>query len=670
MWFRAKARGFLAFTVIALLITGGLTWATLAALRAERDRRDTQLTAQRNEAGFQASKERADLTRQALWRLDARLSPAIAREESRPYPHYIALHSPFPALTATGVACVPGSVYLPSPLLTAELPEWMSLHFQVDAGNGWVSPQVVPGDLQLLLRKQPIELALNNVTEERVRLLEELKKKYPAPAMLARFRELGVAASESPQDAKRWAEINDIVQNYKQSRGGSARGGNEKNGDNTSNPLTQNPNGQGLNALNNTVTPQQLEYANRFFVIDRARREGQWAYIFDDNRANSALNQSFPGKTGISLQTVEVQLGRLRPVWMPSAEKPEHLFLIRGASVNGRPVYQGILIDWNALKGLFQEEIGDLFPDATFKAIPAGEPANPDRTMTGLPVEFEPNFADAEPGESEESPAASEPSALRLGLGIAWGAAVIALLAIGVGGWFLLDLSDRRIRFVSAVTHELRTPLTTLRLYLDLLSSGMVTEEKQKAEYLTTLNAESDRLYRLIVNVLDFARLEKTRPTVNRRELPVGDVVTQLERTWAERCAAAGKQLVIENPVPSDMCVKTDGQLLEQIISNLIDNAQKYSRDAADSRIILRTALSGEAVVFEVEDRGPGVGKRHRRSVFRPFRRGQDSDFKAGGVGLGLALATRWASLIGGRLSLQAGEGGVGACFRVSVPRC
>jgi K+-sensing histidine kinase KdpD len=244
------------------------------------------------------------------------------------------------------------------------------------------------------------------------------------------------------------------------------------------------------------------------------------------------------------------------------------------------------------------------------------------------------------------------------------------LLAIGVGGWVLLDLSDRRIRFVSAVTHELRTPLTTLRLYLDLLSSGMVTEEKQKAEYLTTLNAESDRLYRLIVNVLDFARLEKTRPTVNRRELPVEDVVAQLERTWAERCAAAGKQLVIENPVPPDTCIKTDGQLLEQIISNLIDNAQKYSRDAADSRIILRTALAGEAVVFEVEDRGPGVGKRHRRSVFRPFRRGQDSDFKAGGVGLGLALATRWASLIGGRLSLQAGEGGVGACFRVSVPRC
>jgi len=230
MWFRAKVRGLMAFAVIALLITGGLTWATLAALRAERDRRDTLHAAQKNESRYQADKELADRTRQALWRLDARLAPALAREESRPYPHYIALHSPFPALTATGVATVPGSVYLPSPLMTAELPAWMSLHFQVDAGMGWVSPQVVPADLQQLLRKQPLELALDNVTDSRGKLLDELKKKYPAPTILTRFRDLGVTPSESPQDVQRWADINDIVQNYKmQTRiGNGSRGGEQR----------------------------------------------------------------------------------------------------------------------------------------------------------------------------------------------------------------------------------------------------------------------------------------------------------------------------------------------------------------------------------------------------------------------------------------------------------
>ena len=683
MWHQGKFRVFLAFGLIATLILGGLTWATTAALRAERVHRDAQRAARVNEAMFQAGKERADLTRQALWRLDARLAPALAREESRPYPHYLALHSPFPALTAQGLACVPGSVYLPSPLLTAELPEWMSLHFQVDQTNGWVSPQVIPADLQQLLRKQPVELALNNVTGERVDLLEKLKTRYSASDILGRFRELDVSATQSPRDVQRWNEIIEIVQTNKPSRlgnnyrGQSAGGqGFERNNDNNTQVSPQAPglNNPNYNSLNNasptnSVTPQQLDFANRMFVIDRARREGLWAYLSDDTRANGGLTQTFPGKTGISVQTVEVQLGQLRPVWLPNAEHPENLILVRGATVNGRPVFQGILIDWNALQSMLLDEISDLFPDAGFKAIPAGEPANPDRSMTGLPVEFESNLAPFDPEEFEYLPAEG-PSALRLGLGVAWAAAMIALLAIGVGGSFLLDLSERRIRFVSAVTHELRTPMTTLRLYLDLLSSGMVTDEKQKAEYLTTLNAESDRLHRLIVNVLDFARLEKSRPDVSHKEVSLDSLLSQMRANWGERCAAAGKQLVIENRTTGDVCVKTDPHLLEQILGNLIDNAQKYSRDASDPRIILRAELADGSVAFDVEDHGPGVGKRHRRSVFRPFRRGEEYDHKAGGVGLGLALATRWATLIGGKLSLRAAETGSGACFRVTVPRC
>src|SRR5436190_15327179 len=82
---------------------------------------------------------------------------------------------------------------------------------------------------------------------------------------------------------------------------------------------------------------------------------------------------------------------------------------------------------------------------------------------------------------------------LRIGLALAWVAAGVALLAVGLGGWSLIDLSERRFRFVSAVTHELRTPLTTLRLYLDMLMGGMVREEKQRDEYIRTLHDESER---------------------------------------------------------------------------------------------------------------------------------------------------------------------------------
>ncbi len=373
----------------------------------------------------------------------------------------------------------------------------------------------------------------------------------------------------------------------------------------------------------------------------------------------------------MTFQTVEVRLGSMRSIWLPSAEHPEFLLIVRGARVGGKPVFQGYVVDWGKLQALLTDEVADLFPDAHFTPLPPGEPARPDRAMTALPVEFDPMLEDLPeqhvPVDPESLPSPGW-TPLRIGLTFAWGAALIALLAVGLGGWSLLDLSERRIRFVSAVTHELRTPLTTLRLYLDLLSSGMVNDEKQKSEYLTTLNGEADRLHRLIGNVLDFARIEKSRTAVQKRPTDVALLLDQLNRNWHERCAAAGKDLVIDNRVGEGANVTTDPGLVEQIVGNLIDNAQKYSRDANDPRIVLRAVANDGRLTIEVEDRGPGVTKGERCSIFRPFRRGLDADVKAGGVGLGLALATRWAQSLGGKLSIGAGNDNIGACFRLDLP--
>ena len=667
-----KSRSLLSYLAIAALLLGGLGWATRAALRVEADQQLAAANALESEKLYLQQKEQADRLRAALWRLDSRLSPALAREESRPYPQYVALHTPFPALTSTGIACAPGQVYLPSPLLTAEVPDWMRLHFQIDQASGWTSPQVVPDELQKLLRKQPIELALNNVTPQRSDLLCSLKDRFPAESIMTTFRELGITATENDLDAQRWAEIQNLVNSTKVTGRGGNRGYDARFNDNYENNKDQVAN-QAPGQPTNPQLQGQIDYAYRVVVMNTARREGQWAYIFDDNRATMplALGGAFPAKTGLTFQTVEVQLGAMRPIWLPSAESPEYLLMVRGAKVGGKPVFQGFVIDWKKLQELLMDEVVDLFPEARFVAMPIGEPVRPDRAMTVLPVEFDPAMEQLPtlptPVDPESIPSPGW-TPLRIGLAFAWGAALIALIAVGLGGWSLLDLSERRIRFVSAVTHELRTPLTTLRLYLDLLSSGLVSDEKQKTEYLSTLNAEADRLHRLIGNVLDFARLEKSRPNVEKRPADVGLLLDQLNRNWSERCAAAGKELVIENKLPEGVTVTTDAGLVEQIVSNLIDNAQKYSRDATDPRIVLRAMQVDDRLAIEVEDRGPGVTKRERCSIFRPFRRGHDADVKAGGVGLGLALATRWAHLLGGKLSVGAGGEEIGACFRLELP--
>jgi two-component system sensor histidine kinase KdpD len=201
-----------------------------------------------------------------------------------------------------------------------------------------------------------------------------------------------------------------------------------------------------------------------------------------------------------------------------------------------------------------------------------------------------------------------------------------------------------------------------------MLTGGMVQSEEQRSEYLRTLNDEADRLNRLVANVLDFSRLERQRPRLELSTATPAELLEQLRTDWQDRCRNAGKELVVENTLPDAEPVTTDVKLVQQVVGNLIDNACKYSRSAEDKRIWLRTRREGKRIVLEVEDRGPGVASRERRSIFRAFRRGRDADVTAGGVGLGLALARQWARLLGGRLVLGTVQEGSGACFRLELP--
>jgi signal transduction histidine kinase len=361
-------------------------------------------------------------------------------------------------------------------------------------------------------------------------------------------------------------------------------------------------------------------------------------------------------------QPLAVHLGSMRPQWITAPDGTTLLVVVRAARIeNKKTLYQGIVLDWAKLQDTLKEEVSDLFPDAILVPIKEAASASREQSMTALPIHLDPGTLPLPP------PAGWTP--LRIGLLLAWIAAAIAFAAVGLTGWSLIDLAERRIRFVSAVTHELRTPLTSLRLYLDLLLSGMVHDEDKRREYLSTLNVESDRLHRLIDNVLDYARLEGRSKGRTLQAANTADLLDQMRRTWTDRVAADGKELVVISTLPPEQNVQTDASLVQQIVGNLIDNARKYSREATDPRIWLWARIeNGNRVVFEVEDRGPGVPPREQKLIFKPFRRGAAADTTAGGAGLGLALSKDWAQLLGGRLTYRAADGGTGSTFRLELP--
>ncbi len=619
--FRGRFGALAVFLLVAGLVAGGLGWVTAAALRLERE----QLQAR-------AAAEYAQKLHLALWRLDGRVAPALTLEDHRPYNHYSAVFVPSTALRNDGSAWERGAVIEPSPLLHAELPDWMLVHFQADEESGWESPQVPYGALRRFLVSPRAHVPLGNDTDERRRLLDELEKAVPAKALLAAVKERGAAPTVHDValvPVAGLADNNSFNFDQQQARQGEAN----RRFENTA-------------QIKNEVNPANYR-DDPLVAWNTLTRSGAGWFLCNPQQADHST-------------TVDVRVSPLAPLWV--GEGPPRLLLVRLVHLEDRTftkdVCQGVALDWPRLRSLLREQVADIFPDADLEPVPPGGAADPERTMSALPVQL--TTAAPEPADPGWTP-------LRIGLALAWTAALVALLAVGLGGGSLLALSERRIRFVSAVTHELRTPLTTLRLYLDMLTGGLVKDEKQKEEYLQTLNAETERLNRLVSNVLDFSRLENQTPRLNRSTVTLAALLEGVRETWQGRCDGAGKELVVETTAPPEALIETDVPLAQQVLGTLVDNACKYSRGAADPRLWLRASCAGGRLVIEVEDRGPGVAAGDRRAIFLPFRRGKDADVTAGGVGLGLALAERWARLLGGRLTLGGPEA-AGACFRLELP--
>jgi signal transduction histidine kinase len=349
-----------------------------------------------------------------------------------------------------------------------------------------------------------------------------------------------------------------------------------------------------------------------------------------------------------------VRQGPLQAVWVGPA-----LLLARRVRVEEGTFLQGCWLDWDAIRLDLQSSSIDLLPHARLEPVPRPGLMAPARMLASLPVRLISDPPTSAP-EARWSP-------IRLSLWIAW--ACLALVAVAVASLLhgAVALSERRATFVSAVTHELRTPLTTFRLYAEMLEEGMVTGLDNQRTYLKTLRTEADRLGHLVENVLAFARLERGRASDGRESIAPGDLLERLVPRLAHRAQQSGMELQVAPRAP-DGQLRIDVSVVDQILSNLVDNAVKFAGTATDRRIHLDVTRAGRWLTASVRDHGPGVAPEIARRLFRPFSKSaRDAAQSAPGIGLGLALSRRLARAQGGDLRLQT-CGSSGACFELTLP--
>ncbi len=211
-----------------------------------------------------------------------------------------------------------------------------------------------------------------------------------------------------------------------------------------------------------------------------------------------------------------------------------------------------------------------------------------------------------------------------------------------------IELAGQQRNFISAVSHELKTPLTSIRMYGEMLRSGWVSDAGKKHRYYDYIFLESERLSRLIANVLQLAKLDNHRQQPDLVSHDARQLLQQIKEKVAVQCEAAGFRLNVIAPDGNiqDAKVLVDTDAFFQIMINLIDNAIKFSsrNDPKTIDIGLNIAAHSREVLFTVRDYGPGIDRKQMKKIFRLFyRAGDELTRTSPGTGIGLALVVQLA---------------------------
>ena len=252
---------------------------------------------------------------------------------------------------------------------------------------------------------------------------------------------------------------------------------------------------------------------------------------------------------------------------------------------------------------------------------------------------------------------------------------VVSVACLLVAGWYFIWRGiSREIRvarlqsdFVGAVSHEFRSPLTSLRHIADLLASDrMPSEERRQRSYAVLVN-ETDRLGRLVEELLEFGRLQAGKVVFHRLPVEVAEFVRGVVHDFERRPEAGGHHLRLAID-ETRAVVFADREAITRAFWNLLDNAVKYSAAGSSVSVALTEHRASGTVSIAVRDEGPGIPRQEQARIFERFVRGADATAgRIRGTGLGLAMVREIARAHGGRVEV-ASEPGTGSVFTLTLP--
>ncbi len=221
-----------------------------------------------------------------------------------------------------------------------------------------------------------------------------------------------------------------------------------------------------------------------------------------------------------------------------------------------------------------------------------------------------------------------------------------------------------RQEFFSNISHELRTPLTSILAFVETLEDGAIEDEENNRRFLTVIRRNAERMHRLIDDILELSSIESGGIQIQPKQISLSSLVREVFTNLSNKADEFKVKLI--NEIPPETQVFADVIRLEQMLTNLIDNAIKFNREGGN--VTVSHLQNGATDLISVADTGDGISGEHLQRIFERFyRTDRARSREIGGTGLGLAIVKHLVKLHGGEISVSSAVG-KGSTFSIELP--